>query len=291
MTLITRSVHNTLTHAITLQVPGYDANKAPVTIPASTTVDLFTVLDAEQLASVQAQLAALVAAGDLTVAATADSSAVELSGTLQTVSTSTQTFSTTSVGGVSVKTYALSIDLEKPLADASTLDSNDACLKLTANNYAANDANFILRGINSGINNRSGGVLGIMDNNIGCQAKSGGTVSTISALTVHAENYGTVSSSFGGLHVVLTNEGAVATEEYGIKIENTNNSLATAVTSAVKVADTGANIGFTTGLDLNGATLVNEVVFSNGTKLTVSGDTITFTNAAGTAHSTITMAP
>lgn len=81
MSTIIRSVHNVLTHAITLEIPGYDANKAPVTVPASSTLDLFTVLNDEQLSSVQGQLSALVAAGDLTVADTADASTVELSGT------------------------------------------------------------------------------------------------------------------------------------------------------------------------------------------------------------------
>lgn len=57
--------------------------------------------------------------------------------------------------------------------------------------------------------------------------------------------------------------------------------------------------GFAYGLDLLGAThdgfpavayTVAQIRFSNGTKVTVSGDTIVFTNAAGNKSATITMA-
>lgn len=59
-----------------------------------------------------------------------------------------------------------------------------------------------------------------------------------------------------------------------------------------------AGSGFAYGLDLKGAThdgypavayIDGEIRFSNGTKVTVSGDTIVFTNAAGDKSYTITM--
>ena len=192
-------------------------------------------------------------------------------------------------GGAAQKTYILDVSGERPLGSGATGDSNDAVFKGALSNYAVNDANFIQRGINVGITNRDGGVLGVLDHALGCQGKSGGTVGTINGLTVTAENYGTVSDRLGGIDVVMKNEATIATLEYGIRIRNLNNSVASSVESAILVSDTGANIGFNTGLDLNGATLVNEMVFSNGVKVTVAGDTIVFTNAAGSKTNTLTM--
>jgi len=192
-------------------------------------------------------------------------------------------------GGAAQKTYALGITTTRPVTSAATGDSNDALIKGSFSNYAANDANFVMRGMNCTINNRDGGNLGTLDNQFGCQNKSGATVATLTGLTVVPENYGTVSDVFGGIDVVMKNEAIIATLEFGIRVRNINDSVAGTVNSAILVSDTGANTGFTNGLDMNGATITNEIVFSNGTKLTVSGDTIVFTNAAGSASETITM--
>ncbi len=192
-------------------------------------------------------------------------------------------------GGAAQKTYTLGLIASRPVGSAATGDSNDALIKGSYSNYAANDSNFIIRGVNVSVTNRDGGILGMLDNSLGVQGKSGGTVGTINGLSVIAENYGTVNDVFGGVDVLLKNEAAVATLEYGIRVRNENNSLATKVTSAILVSDTGANNGFTTGLDLNGATLTNEIVMSNGVKVTVSGDDIVFTNSVGDKSYTITM--
>jgi hypothetical protein len=146
-----------------------------------------------------------------------------------------------------------------------------------------------MRGLNLSLNNQSGGRVGQMNHALGCQNKSGATAPTVVGLTITPENYGTVATEFGGLKLQLKNEGAVATLEYGLKIENLNNSLATKVTSAILVAKTGANTGFVTGLNLNGVTLTNEVVFSNGIKLTVAGDTVVLTDSTGAKAYTITL--
>lgn len=190
-------------------------------------------------------------------------------------------------GGASQKTYVLDVSAERPSGSAATGDSNDALFKGAISNYAANDTNFIQRGINCSNKNGNGGVLGVLDHQIGCQGKIGSVSDVINGLTVIPENYGTVNDRFGGIDVVMKNESTVATLEYGIRIRNENLSVATAVESAILVADTGANIGFTTGLNLEGATLVNQMVFSDGTKVTVSGDDIVFTN--GVKSVTLTM--
>jgi hypothetical protein len=162
------------------------------------------------------------------------------------------------VGGAATKSYLLSVSGDRPVASAATGDSNDALIRASGNNYAANDANFIFRAINASINNRDGGVLGRLEGaSIGTQGKSGGTVSNIVGMTVTAENYGTVSDMFGGIDVLLKNEAAVATTEYGIRIRNENNSIAGPVAAAIVVSDTGANTGWTDAFDLSGATLAS----------------------------------
>lgn len=291
MATITRSIHNTGTSDLPIFIPGYDNTKASVVVPASSTLDLFTVLDVEQLSAIQPELAAMVAAGAITVALMDDSANLEVSGTVQTLSQATQVVNTYSLGGASVKNWGLELISTKALGHGSTGDSNDSALRLVANNYAVNDSNFILRGLNSGINNKVGGSLYMLDNSLGCQNK--GAALNITGLHVLPENFGTVANEFGGIRVQMKNEGSVATLEYGVRVDNINDSLGTKIGSAYSVGSSSgyANTGFTTGLNLNGATLTNEIVFSNGTKVTVSGDTVTFTNAAGTAHLTLTMVP
>jgi hypothetical protein len=167
-------------------------------------------------------------------------------------------------GGAAQKSYMAGIFGDRPVTSAATGDSNDALLKLSGNNYAANDTNFIFRGLNAAINNRSGGTLGRIEHSLGSQGKSGGTVGTILGLTIIAENYGTVSDMFGGLDVLLKNEGLVATLEYGIRIRNENNSVADAVGAAILVSDAGANTGWDYILDFNGASVVVADIRLNG---------------------------
>jgi hypothetical protein len=159
-------------------------------------------------------------------------------------------------GTAATKSYLLSVRGDRTASYAATGDSNDALVRVSGNNYGANDSDFIFRGINSGINNRSGGTLGILEGaSIGAQAKSGGTVPTVRGMTVTAENYGTMATEFGGIDVVMKNEAAIATTEYGIRVRNLNNSLATAIGAGYLLSDTGVNVGYTYGLDMNGATI------------------------------------
>jgi hypothetical protein len=148
-------------------------------------------------------------------------------------------------GGAAQKSYLLSVSGDRTSAYAATGDSNDALIRATGSNYAANDTNFIMRPLNATFTNRSGGTLGILESLISIQAKSGGTVGTMRGLTVKSENYGVVSDEFGGLDVIVHNEAAVATLEYGIRIRNTNNSITGPVDTAVLLTKSGTNTGFT----------------------------------------------
>ncbi len=161
-----------------------------------------------------------------------------------------------SLAGAALKSYAMKIDGWRGASYPVTGDSNDAILKIVGNNAAANDGNFILRGINASVGNRSGGELGRIEHSFGAQNKSGGTCPIVLGMTVTAENYGTNADIFGGIDVLLKNEGAVATLEFGLRIRNENNSIADAVAAGILFSDTGANTGFDYLIDCNGASVV-----------------------------------
>ena len=55
-------------------------------------------------------------------------------------------------GGAAQKSYLVMITGDRDAAYAATGDSNDAWLRVSGNNYAANDSNFIIRGFNCAIN-------------------------------------------------------------------------------------------------------------------------------------------
>ena len=78
---IIRSVTNISLHILDLFVPGYDTLKPAVTIAPSATLDLFTVLDAEQLSAIQVELNRMISEGSLSAAGSVDSDVVDLVGT------------------------------------------------------------------------------------------------------------------------------------------------------------------------------------------------------------------
>ena len=161
-----------------------------------------------------------------------------------------------SLAGAAKKSYGMQLTGWRNAAYPVTGDSNDAMFKISMNNEAANDANFIQRGINIAVNNRSGGTLGRIEHSLGAQNKSGGTSPIVMGVTVVAENYGTCADLFGGIDVLLKNEAAVATVEFGVRIRNENNSIADAVGAGLLFSDTGANTGFDYLIDGNGASVV-----------------------------------
>lgn len=160
------------------------------------------------------------------------------------------------IGGRDQKTYALGINVTRPVGFGASNDANDAIIRGTYTNRAVNDNNFIMRGLNTTISNRGSGRVGIMEGgSIGTANRDTAILQTLRGLTVNTENFSTLVAEHGGIDVTLKNEAAVATLEYGIRVRNINNSLATAVTSAYLVSDSGVNIGFSYGLDLGGATI------------------------------------
>ena len=155
-------------------------------------------------------------------------------------------------GGAAQKTYFMYLNAAR--LSAATGDSNDAMLRINFNNYAANDSNFIMRGINLSINNKSGGTMGQLEGiNCGACNKSGGTTPSLLGMTVTPENYGTISTTFGGIDVVLKNEGVQATTSFGIRIRNIEASGVGAIGAAVSVSNT-STYGFSYILDCTSVT-------------------------------------
>lgn len=73
MATIIRSVHNTLTQDITM-------SHTNVVLPASTTIDLFTLVSDDELRQIQPELAELVASGSITVVQSDDASELRAGG-------------------------------------------------------------------------------------------------------------------------------------------------------------------------------------------------------------------
>lgn len=154
-------------------------------------------------------------------------------------------------GGAATKTYMLGISGERPVGSAATGDSNDAIIKGSYSNYAANDTNFIIRGLNSAVTNRSGGTLGMVDGgNIG--SKNQGTCPTLRALSLRAENYGTNATEYGVIDINCSDEVGAATLRYGARIRNTDASGVAAMSSALLISSTATN-GFNNAITIQNA--------------------------------------
>lgn len=170
-------------------------------------------------------------------------------------------------GGAGQKTYALGITVARPPGSVATGDANDALIRGAYSNYAQNDANFLVNGINTTASNRSPGTLGILQGgNVFAGNRSGATAPIVRGLFVSTENFGVTANEFSGITVSLKNEGAKATLEFGVKVLNDNASLATAADAAFMVRSSGAlkNQGFVYGLDMYQATLVAETRYKTG---------------------------
>jgi len=172
-------------------------------------------------------------------------------------------------GGVTTKSYLLWLEGDRPSGSAASGDSNDAYLKIHGKNKADNSTTFIYRGINSVINNSTSGIVGTIDNMINSKNSVDATSAVnLRGLQVTAENYTSLSTEFGGIDIRLLNEHTPATTEYGLRIQNLNASLATAIDAGIIISDAGANTGFTAGIDLSGASIVQaDVVTSGGPKV------------------------
>jgi hypothetical protein len=165
--------------------------------------------------------------------------------------------------GAARKYYGLYIGGDQNYA--VTGDSNSAMIRCSGNNYAANDSNYVYRGLNIAAANRSGGTLGRMEHSAGVQNKSGGTAPYLLVFTMTSENYGTCATEMGVADFIHRNEAAAPTLTYGIRIRNDDRSgVSGAVGSAINITSHASSGGFTRLINAEGAVLTE---YDSGTKV------------------------
>ncbi len=139
----------------------------------------------------------------------------------------------TSSGTTGPRRYGVYILGGKESGALSVAGCDDAMLRISGNNYAANTAVYNFRGLNCNVSNRSGGVVGSLENLISISLKQGSTTTYAKALTVDAQDLAaTAKTEFGGIDVSLNREGLAATLEYGIQVR-TRGTINTDITQAL----------------------------------------------------------
>ncbi len=175
-------------------------------------------------------------------------------------------------GTAASKSYVMQVSGDRESGNVATGDSNDALLKIQGSNYAANDTNFIFRGINVAMSNRSGGTLGRMDNNIGISLKQGSTVAYAVALSVDAQDLAaSAKTEFGGLDIAINREGLAATLEYALQIR-TRGTINTAMAQAIYLRQDAADHGFAALFGLDAAATVGGYVSTGDAPALAAGD-------------------
>jgi len=181
------------------------------------------------------------------------------------------------LAGAALKHYMVQLSGDRESGNAVTGDSNDAMLKISHSNYAANDANFIDRGINIGVTNRSGGTLGRMENSFGVQSKGGATTPIIIAGTFIAENYGTNATECFAIDAIIRDEVGAGALRAGIRVRNDDRSGVSAL-DAMILLDSHASSG---GADmLIDGSAVELTEYESGTEVVI----LSFQGANGTTY-------
>ena len=191
--------------------------------------------------------------------------------------------------GAAKKCYFINISLSRPTTAAVTGDSNDSIIKASYRNYAVNDSNFIMRSINTALNNGASdgsvvGTVGILEGfSLGVKNSSGSTAPTIRGGTIRAENYGTNATEFGVLDLNSSDEAGAATLRYVLRLRNTDASSVAAMGSALLITNTSTN-GFTYGIDMNGSTCVHDIRLDAGMSIDSGAGAPGHTAAKGTLY-------
>lgn len=168
-------------------------------------------------------------------------------------------------GTAASKSYVMQISADRETGYVATGDSNDALLKIQGSNYALNDTNYILRGINVAVNNRGSGTLGhIYGGNISISLKSGsGNIGTGVALQVDAQDLTSgTKTEFGGLDIALNREGTAATTEYGVQIR-TRGTINTKMDSVFRI-EKGTDLGFSNLFAVDAAATITMTASDGG---------------------------
>lgn len=175
-------------------------------------------------------------------------------------------------GTAASKSYVMQISADRETGYVATGDSNDALLKIQGSNYALNDTNFILRGINVAMANRGSGTLGqLYGGNISISLKSGsGNIGTGIALQIDAQDLTSGTKSyFGGLDVAINREGTAATEEFGMRLR-TRGTINTAMNTVFRIDKDATDHGFVNLFNIE--TDAVDVISASGDLTFTTGD-------------------
>ncbi len=169
------------------------------------------------------------------------------------------------------RSWVVGILADKTEGVITTAGCDDALLRLSGNNYVANGEIYNFRGLNCNISNRSGGIVGNLENSISVSAKVGSVQAVTRGLTVDAQHLAAdTGDEFGGLDISLNREGGVNTVEYGLQIR-TRGTINTAIKSAIRVKKEATDYGFTNLLSIAAAGDVSAAALSGDVTFTTDG--------------------
>lgn len=151
----------------------------------------------------------------------------------------------TSTGETGPRTWGLYITGERASDYVlETAGCDDAAMRISISNYAANGEVYNFRGINVVASNRDGGIVGELNNIISVSAKQGSTNARIIGLQVDAQSLSADTADvMYGLDVALNREGGESTEEAGINIR-TRGTIQTAINTALRISKDATDHGF-----------------------------------------------
>ncbi len=160
---------------------------------------------------------------------------------------------------------AFSLEIERAAGEAdATWDGNpDTGFKLRATSRATGNSagEGGVRGLDVLARNRGVHISYCHGGNISVRNDSGGTAVSMAAVTLTAENYGTINGSVVGLDIVLLDENDSGSQtKRGVLVRNTDQSAQEACDSALAVSHTSTN-GFDAMLE--SATAVGDGVVAS----------------------------
>jgi hypothetical protein len=157
------------------------------------------------------------------------------------------------------KSYMLYLGGERQdIYPTTESDVDDAYMRISGSNYAANQANYIFRGINQAVNNRSGGIVGELCGIMGSATNySGATATTVRAGQFTCRSNNTGSTEVEVLDLFLSHQAADSPTTFTIlRLRNNDETGNVPIGSAIDIDDSHANAkGFNFLIDASGAGL------------------------------------
>lgn len=160
-------------------------------------------------------------------------------------------------GGAAKKSYLVYIGGTRPAASPATGDSNDAMLRMDFSNYAVNDTNFIMRGINMDVQNRSSGILNLLEGAkfTARQRNDAGAITALRGVYVNSQvnvGSGLIGTSCEGIFVEQQLEANMPATSFGVRVLNRTDGSYTLPTAGFAVRNNGTSgcLGYKFGLDL-----------------------------------------